>query len=157
MESIQRSLEIESHQIDDVVDQDLRELEEARSNSDGSGISSSEADESLKDNSSDDSIEEEYKWDPKDKFFFGIWPGPWLKNFTEECGPKNLPVDEELTPLIVFSLLFYEDLMSLPVQNTNGYARIYIDGYANQDLMSQYLKEWRDKLHKEHIVYRNKN
>jgi len=76
MESIQRSMEIESHQIDDVVDQDLRELEEARSNSDSSGTSSLEADESLKDNSSDDSTEEEYKWDLKDKFFFGIWPGP---------------------------------------------------------------------------------
>ena len=38
MKSVQQSQKIESHQIGNIIDQDPRELEEARSNSDGSGI-----------------------------------------------------------------------------------------------------------------------
>ena len=58
-------------------------------------------------------------------------------------------MDEELTPLTASSL-FSEDLMGFLVKNTNN-VRIYIDGYANHDLMLQYPKEWRDITYKEMI------
>ena len=121
MESIQ-SQEIELGQ-NKIFDQDLRGMEEAKSHSEVSDIS--EADGFVGEDSSDDSMKEEYKSDSKDNFFFGIWLGSWLRNFGEVPGPKNLPVGEELTPLIVFSLLFSDDLISL-IQNTNKYARAYI-------------------------------
>jgi len=137
--------------INDLIDQNVREVEEGF-NSDESKSSSSEGDEEIQDGDSGEEaegMEEEFKWDEKDNFFFGVWPGGWLKPFTEPNGARNLPAQEDFNPLETFSLLFSDDIIGLLVQNTNRYAQVYIDSFENQDLLPKYLKEWRFVTHED--------
>jgi len=96
-------------------------------------------------------MEEEYQWEEKTAFFYGLWTPTWLIQFNEQSGPRNLPREGDLTPFGALSLLLSEDLIDLIVQSTNKYARVVIGSFEESERLPNYLKDWKEVTHSEII------
>lgn len=90
----------------------------------------------------EDVMEQEFHWEPKDKFYFGVWTPRWKMNFIEPSGPRNLPENVAMSPFEIFSLFFDNELIDLVTENTNIYAEKLISELQERNRVPQYLESW---------------
>ena len=139
--AMEEELEIEEAKIEEE-----KKIEEERVQRRGD-----EAEEEIDGEEDENNLQQNYAWEEKNSFYFGLWTPRWLMQFRERSGPRNLPLNTSLDPFQIFSLFFDDEMLDLIVRNSNIYAEYVIADLKARDSIPHYLQGWVE-IQKEELV-----